>query len=216
MLRETPSRCLSSLSFLVPLSPPPVLSTRVCDASSLLIPLPLPSSLPPDRSVSSRKLFPDLSSKARERFESIHVSPYPDDDQSVIPSSPPLSPLPRAEKRRIWRRRGSLPSSQLNLEEGFLLIEIEDFLFSSFFIPSLLLLDGQDLRHRFVGFPSHDDGRLACQDECSADTLLPIGTWRHWKHVTIVGRCMEAVYSRNTRPPRGRRRKRRRRQLYCI
>lgn len=135
MLRETPSRCLSSLSFLAPLSPPPVLSTRVCDASSLLILLPLPSSLPPDRSVSSRKLFPDLSSKARERFESIHVSPYPDDDQSVIPSSPPLPPLPRAEKRRIWRRRGSLPSSQLNLKEGFLLIEIEDFFFLLFSSP---------------------------------------------------------------------------------
>lgn len=39
------------------------------------------------------------------------------------------------------------------------------------------------------------DGRLACQDKCIADTLLPIGTWRQPTETRhIVGRCMKAVF----------------------
>lgn len=181
MLRETPSRCLSSLSF-----PPFFLSTRVCDASSLLFPPP-PSLLPTGWKRILRKLFPDLSSKARDRFESNRYISMMTNPLFLLPC------LPRAEKRKIWRRRESLASlppplgfggriffqSKSKIDESFF---FSSFFFFFFFIPSLFPRWPRSPSP--IRLPKHDDGRLACQDECSADTLLPIGTWRHWKHVT--------------------------------
>lgn len=146
MLRETPSRCLSSLSF-----PPFFLSTRVCDASSLLFPPP-PSLLPTGWKRILRKLFPDLSSKARDRFESNRYISMMTNPLFLLPC------LPRAEKRKIWRRRESLASLPPPLGFGGRIFfqsksKIDESFFSSFFSSPPSSLDGQDLRHRF-GFPS--------------------------------------------------------------
>ena len=83
--------------------PPFFLSTRVCDASSLLFPPP-PSLLPTGWKRILRKLFPDLSSKARDRFERNRYISMMTHPLFLLPC------LPRAEKRKIWRRRESLSS----------------------------------------------------------------------------------------------------------
>lgn len=161
-----------------PSSFPRVYATHLLSSSLLL-----PSLLPTGWKRILRKLFPDLSSKARDRFESNRYISMMTNPLFLLPC------LPRAEKRKIWRRRESLASLPPPLGFGgriFFSIEIKDrrifFFFFFFFIPSLFPRWPRSPSP--IRLPKHDDGRLACQDECSADTLLPIGTWRHWKHVT--------------------------------
>lgn len=131
-----------------PSSFPRVYATRLL--SSSLLP---PSLLPTGWKRILRKLFPDLSSKARDRFESNRYISMMTNPLFLLPC------LPRAEKRKIWRRRESLASLPPPLGFGGRIFfqsksKIdESFFFSSFFSSPFSSLDGQDLRHRF-GFPS--------------------------------------------------------------
>lgn len=85
-----------------PPSFPRVYATRLLSSSPLLP----PSLLPTGWKRILRKLFPDLSSKARNRFESNRYISMMTNSLFLLP----LPCLPRAEKRKIWRRRKSLSS----------------------------------------------------------------------------------------------------------